>query len=98
MVLWYSGGNTWGSFIGFAQGYHSEQLPIGVSRFWSPTFIWFYIWFLVSTAILQGFGKLFPIIHGNVGLSGARLLFYLISGLRSRLVLLLMHGMYHFGI
>ncbi len=58
MVLWYSGGSTWGSFIGFHQGYHSEQLPIGVSRFWSPTFIWFYIWFLVSTAIFAGFWRI----------------------------------------
>lgn len=58
MVLWYSGGSTWGSFIGFHQGYHSEQLPIGVSRFWSPTFIWFYLWFLVSTAIFAGFWRI----------------------------------------
>ena len=33
MVLWYTGGNTWGTFIGFAQGYHQAQLPVGVSRF-----------------------------------------------------------------
>ena len=82
-----------GSFIGFHQGYHSEQLPIGVS-FWSPTFIWFYIWFLVSTAILQGFGELFLIIHGNVGQFGALLLFYLTSGLACKSVLPLMHGMH----
>ncbi|ETR93626.1 protein sbmA [Acinetobacter lactucae] len=58
MVLWYSGGNTWGTFIGFAQGYHEAQLPVGVSRFWSPTFLWFYIWFLVSTALFAGFWKI----------------------------------------
>ncbi|NUG23082.1 peptide antibiotic transporter SbmA [Acinetobacter lactucae] len=57
MVLWYSGGNTWGTFIGFAQGYHEAQLSVGVSRFWSPTFLWFYIWFLVSTALFAGFWK-----------------------------------------
>ncbi len=55
MVLWYSGGNTWGTFIGFPQGYHDAQLPVGVSRFWSPTFLWFYVWFLVSTALFAGF-------------------------------------------
>ncbi|EOQ65719.1 hypothetical protein F931_03511 [Acinetobacter pittii ANC 4050] len=58
MVLWYSGGNTWGTFVGFAQGYHNTQLPVGVSRFWSPTFLWFYIWFLVSTALFAGFWKI----------------------------------------
>ena len=36
MVLWYSGGNTWGTFIGFAKGYHDAQLPLGVSRFGLP--------------------------------------------------------------
>jgi len=59
MVLWYTGGNTWGTFIGFANGYHQAQLPVGVSRFWSPTFIWFYVWFLVSTALFAGFWKIF---------------------------------------
>ncbi|MBP2605661.1 peptide/bleomycin uptake transporter [Acinetobacter calcoaceticus] len=58
MVLWYSGGNTWGTFIGFAKGYHDAQLPVGVSRFWSPTFLWFYVWFLVSTALFAGFWKI----------------------------------------
>lgn len=58
MVLWYSGGNTWGNFIGFANGYHEAQLPVGVSRFWSPTFLWFYVWFLVSTALFAGFWKI----------------------------------------
>ncbi|ENU45310.1 hypothetical protein F984_03569 [Acinetobacter nosocomialis NIPH 2119] len=58
MVLWYTGGNTWGTFIGFAQGYHQAQLPVGVSRFWSPTFLWFYVWFLVSTALFAGFWKI----------------------------------------
>lgn len=57
MVLWYSGGNTWGTFIGFAKGYHDALLPVGVSRFWSPTFLWFYLWFLVSTALFAGFWK-----------------------------------------
>lgn len=58
MMLWYSGGNTWGTFIGFPQGYHDAQLPVGVSRFWSPTFLWFYVWFLVSTALFAGFWKI----------------------------------------
>jgi peptide/bleomycin uptake transporter len=58
MVLWYTGGNTWGTFIGFANGYHDAQLPVGVSRFWSPTFLWFYVWFLVSTALFAGFWKI----------------------------------------
>ena len=58
MLLWYTGGSAWGTLIGFAQGYHDAELPVGVSRFWSPTFLWFYLWFFVSTAIFAGFWKI----------------------------------------
>lgn len=50
-VLWYSGGNTWGQYIGFAQGYHDAQLPYGVERFWAEANVWFYIWYFVATSI-----------------------------------------------
>lgn len=51
IALWYSGGNAWGTVIGFAENYHQAELPIGVSRFWSPAFLWFYLWFFISTSI-----------------------------------------------
>ncbi|WP_081313650.1 peptide antibiotic transporter SbmA [Acinetobacter pittii] len=57
MVLWYTGGDHWGEYLGFPQGYAEAELPIGVSRFWSPTFLWFYVWFLVSTALFAGFWR-----------------------------------------
>lgn len=50
-VLWYSGGNTWGQYIGFAQGYYDAQLPYGVERFWAEANVWFYIWYFVATSI-----------------------------------------------
>ncbi|MHC0016962.1 peptide antibiotic transporter SbmA [Acinetobacter pittii] len=58
MVLWYSGGDHWGEYLGFPQGYAEAELPIGVSRFWSPAFLWFYLWFLISTALFAGFWKI----------------------------------------
>lgn len=57
LVLWYSGGKAWGEFIGFPQGYASTELPISVTRFWSVSFLWFYVWFFVSTAIFATFWK-----------------------------------------
>lgn len=57
-VLWYSGGNTWGQYIGFAQGYYEAELPISITRFWSAQFLWFYLWFFISTAIFAIFWKL----------------------------------------
>ena len=56
-VLWYSGGNTWGQYLGFSKDYHEAVLPIGVSRFWSAQFIWFYLWFFISTTIFAIFWK-----------------------------------------
>ena len=44
--LWnFAGGSGWGSYLGFAQGYADAELPIGISRFWTPSFLWFYLWF-----------------------------------------------------
>ncbi|MNY88987.1 Peptide antibiotic transporter SbmA [compost metagenome] len=59
VVLWYTGGNTWGSAIGWPQGYATAELPIGVSRFWSPFFLWFYLWFFVSTCLFALFWRFF---------------------------------------
>ncbi len=55
MLLWYTGGHGWGGYLGFPKGYAEAELQIGVSRFWSPAFIWFYLWFLLSTALFAGF-------------------------------------------
>ena len=57
LALWYSGGSEWGTILGFPEGYRSTTLPIDVSRFWSPSFLWFYLWYLVSTAIFALFWK-----------------------------------------
>ncbi|WP_245134064.1 peptide antibiotic transporter SbmA [Acinetobacter nosocomialis] len=58
MVLWYTGGEHWGQYVGFPHGYADAELPVGVSRFWSPAFLWFYLWFFISTAIFAGFWKI----------------------------------------
>lgn len=57
LALWYSGGHSWGEWLGFPAGYHDTTLPIGVSRFWSLPFLWFYLWFFVATALFALFWK-----------------------------------------
>lgn len=57
LVLWYTGGNAWGEYIGLPQHYADMQLPASVERFWSAQFIWFYLWFFVSTVIFALFWK-----------------------------------------
>lgn len=57
--LWFLGGNTWGEYLGFPKGYAETPLPVGVSRFWEPSSLWFYIWFFVATALFAGFWRFF---------------------------------------
>ena len=58
VVLWnFAGGSGWGSYLGFAQGYADAELPIGISRFWTPSFLWFYLWFFVATLLFALFWK-----------------------------------------
>ncbi|WP_180118064.1 peptide antibiotic transporter SbmA [Acinetobacter sp. YH12096] len=58
IALWYSGGNSWGTMFGLPANYHQAELPIGISRFWSPQFLWFYAWFFVATALFAAFWKI----------------------------------------
>ncbi|ENW02900.1 peptide antibiotic transporter SbmA [Acinetobacter beijerinckii] len=59
MLLWYTGGHSWGEYLGFSQGYADAELSVGVSRFWAPSSLWFYLWFLVSTGLFAGFWRFF---------------------------------------
>lgn len=56
IALWYSGGHTWGSYLGLNL-VPDQALPIGVSRFWSANFLWFYLWFWLSTTIFALFWR-----------------------------------------
>lgn len=55
LVLWHSGGSGWGTYLGFPEGYSDEKLTIGIGRFWSAQFIWFYLWFFIATTIFALF-------------------------------------------
>ena len=54
IALWYIGGHAWGQYIGLTE-IANDKLPIGISRFWSTYFLWFYLWFLISTVIFALF-------------------------------------------
>jgi len=51
IVLWFSGGKDYGTILGFPVGYAEAELPYGISRFWTPSLLWFYLWFFIATAI-----------------------------------------------
>lgn len=53
MASWYAGGDQLGAFIGLARPERAEPI-IGISTFWSPEFLWFYIYYVVATALFYG--------------------------------------------
>lgn len=55
IALWYCGGESAGEWFGWPQGYADKPLTIGLSHFWSPAFLWFYLWFLLATIIFAVF-------------------------------------------
>ncbi len=55
IVLWYAGGKSAGEWFGWPTDYASQPLTIGLSRFWSPAFLWFYVWFMISTGLFATF-------------------------------------------
>nr|WP_314370200.1 peptide antibiotic transporter SbmA [uncultured Acinetobacter sp.] len=59
MLLWYTGGHSWGEYLGFPKGYADAELSVGVSRFWESSSLWFYLWFIVATGLFAGFWRFF---------------------------------------
>ncbi|WP_445679676.1 peptide antibiotic transporter SbmA [Radicibacter daui] len=53
MASWYAGGDQLGAYIGLARPDRAEPI-IGISTFWSPEFLWFYIYYVVATALFYG--------------------------------------------
>lgn len=47
IILWY----LWGKPLGNQLLHITEPLPISVTRFWSPTFLWFYGYYLLAVGL-----------------------------------------------
>ena len=52
---WYMGGEDMGRFIGLPPASPDAPPIIGASIFWSPAFLWFYIYFTIVTLVFYGF-------------------------------------------
>jgi peptide/bleomycin uptake transporter len=50
--VWYAGGNRFGTHLGFALAQGAEV--VDASIFWSPRFLWFYLYFAVSVGLFAG--------------------------------------------
>ncbi|MFC5385014.1 peptide antibiotic transporter SbmA [Aquamicrobium segne] len=57
VAVWFLGGAELGSLIGLPPAAADAPPIIGVSIFWSPPFLWFYIYFLFGVLIFYGFWR-----------------------------------------
>jgi len=58
VALWFLGARDWGVSIGLPQP-SADQAPIvGVAIFWSPAFLWFYLYYLAAVSLFALFWRL----------------------------------------
>jgi peptide/bleomycin uptake transporter len=55
--LWYAGGKTAGALIGLPQPKPGTPPIIGLSLFWSPALLWFYIYYVVFAGAFTAFWR-----------------------------------------
>jgi len=58
VLAWYAGGRELGAQFGFDLPAADEPPIIGVSVFWSPAFLWFYLYYWVAALVFCGFWTL----------------------------------------
>lgn len=55
--VWYAGGDRFGTHLGFALA--RGEGAVDVSIFWSPRFLWFYLYFAVAAGLFAGAWRLY---------------------------------------
>jgi peptide/bleomycin uptake transporter len=58
VVFWFTAAKYWGQYIGLPNPPAGTPPIIGLSYFYSPAFVWFYIYFFVITALFAGAWRL----------------------------------------
>lgn len=57
--LWFLGAGHWGGLIGLPQPPAGQAPILGVAIFWSPAFLWFYLYYLAAVSLFGLFWRLF---------------------------------------
>jgi len=57
ILFWFFGGADLGALIGLPPAAPGAPPIIGISVFWSPPFIWFYVYFVFAVAAFYGFWR-----------------------------------------
>ena len=58
IVIWHMGGDGWGKYLGLKLIATDQLLNVGIERFISANFLWFYIWFWFAVTLFAGFWHL----------------------------------------
>ncbi|MFN3549910.1 MAG: peptide antibiotic transporter SbmA [Mesorhizobium sp.] len=77
MIVWYTVGRDFGASFGMPPAAADADPIVGVHYFWSPEFLWFYIYFVVCTGLFAAFWYVFsphPWAHWSI-LGSAFILF-----------------------
>jgi peptide/bleomycin uptake transporter len=59
MILWYSGGEAFGAYIGLPPLPPGQEAVIGVSVFWTPPFLWFYLYYFITVSLFAALWAVF---------------------------------------
>ena len=75
VVVWYAGGNQFGTHLGLALD--AGESAVDASIFWSPRFLWFYIYFAAAAALFAGAWRQFsPHRWSNWSILGSTLILF----------------------
>ncbi|QKV18943.1 peptide antibiotic transporter SbmA [Oricola thermophila] len=55
MTLWYFGAHDWGRYLGLGVATPEDNQIVGIHYFWSPTFLWLYVYYAIAVAIFAAF-------------------------------------------
>jgi peptide/bleomycin uptake transporter len=77
VIIWYAGGDRLGALIGLPEPPPGTPPIIGVSAFWSPPFLWFYIYYAIAVAIFYAAWQVFaPHPWANWSILGSALIIF----------------------
>lgn len=61
VAFWYAGGSQLGAWIGLTPSPEGQPPIVGLHYFWTPEFLWFYVYFIISTGLFAAFWfRFFP--------------------------------------
>lgn len=55
MIIWYFGADTWGQYVGLGVPSPQDGEIVGLNYFWSPSFLWFYVYYIIAAALFSAF-------------------------------------------